>query len=791
MSYPLGIQPESEYAMQPASSPSQLDMKKLLYKIAGMLPWIVVCVLLAYFTAVLYLRYTPSKHQVVAKLLVKKEEEANLDYVVLKELGVTQSFDDIFNQMDIIKATTLLERLVDSLNLNIHIRQEGRVTKQQIYGDEIPFQLQIIHLNDKPKTGIYKLSLDRDGFELLGNGEKRNYKFGDIVETNYASITLERNPEAKINPGGYTIEFADKHQEALSLRDKLTVNLSNDKGGSIVEISMIDQIPERGIEILNKLIDVFNAADLEDKNLVTKRTIKFLNDRIDSVSYELNKLEYAAQLYKSQNKITDVAIQGGSFQNQALLVDNEKIKQLGQLKILEALESYIKNFRSTNDIIPSTMGIGEESLKKIINQHNDLVFEKQVLEQKSSPLDPGLKKATQDIVNIRENLIHNISILKKSYESTAHDLEMSYDDLENKISELPRNERELLRLKRMASVKEGLYKYLLQKEEEAQLLLASNINNTRVVDYASDMGTKTPNKTMIRLLAIIVGILFPVIIIITKDMLNNKVTDKKEIENSTSVPIVGELSYLKRRKGVIVNTSGKNPIGEQFRLLRTNLHYIVPAGYQLKTILVSSFISGEGKSFVSLNLANSIATTGAKTIILEFDLRNPRLSKMLKVDNELGLSNFIAGNVSIQEIIKQVAEINNTSIITSGPIPSNPAELLLSPKTAELFSYLQKEFDYIIIDTAPVGLVTDALLLEKYTDVTLCIIRHRLTLKAVLPYIDKLNNEKKFKNMGIVVNSIKRDGSYGYSFGFGYSYSYYLNEKRKVFLKHILPFIES
>ena len=318
----------------------------------------------------------------------------------------------------------------------------------------------------------------------------------------------------------------------------------------------------------------------------------------------------------------------------------------------------------------------------------------------------------------------------------------------------------------------------MQKREEARLSLASNINNTRVIDFANDLGPQSPNRTQIKLLAILLGIIVPVGVMLMKDFFNSKVTDKKEIEGATAVPIVGELSYYKKRKGVIVDTKRKTPIAEQFRLLRTNLHYAVPSR-KLKTIMISSFISGEGKSFVSLNLANSLANTGAKTILLEFDMRHPRLSKLLNMSNDTGLSDYITQDIPVEDIIRVIPNANNTAIITSGPVPSNPAELLLNAKTGILFDYLRAHYDYIIMDTAPVGLVTDALLLEKHVDLTLFVIRHRFTPKVILPYIEKLYRDKKFKSMGVVVNGIKKDGSYGYSFGFGYSYSYYLNEKRK------------
>jgi capsular exopolysaccharide synthesis family protein len=779
MSYPLGSQ-DAELVPQ-QNSENQFDIKKILYKIVGLLPWLTMGLIIALIAANLYLRYTPQQHWVAAYVLIKKEDEANLDYKVLKDLGVVQAFSDVLNQIDILKSYTLLERVVDSLKLNVHVRQQARVTKQQIFGEALPFYMSII---EKPKSQpcSYKLDLTRDGFTIYGAEGKRSYAYGDSVETQYGIMVLERNPEIKISPGGYLLNFESKHSEAASLRGTLSVGLTNDKGGGILELSMMDQIPERAIEILNKLIEVFNKADFEDKNIVTTRTIKFLSDRVDSVSKELNEIEVQEAQYKSNHKITNIELQGGAFQNQALLVDNDKIKQLGQYKILEALEDFINNFKNTNDIIPSSMGIAEGSLGKLILDHNDLVFNKQKLEKISTSSDPHLIEMNQAILDMRENLLRNIRLLKKSYQSTVLDLENNYNTLENKIGDIPDVQKKLLELARLIGVKQQLYTYLLQKKEEAQLSLASNINNIRIIDYANDLGVVTPKASQIKLLAILIGLLIPTGIMFLKDFLNNKISDKKEVEGATSVPIVGEIAYQKWRKGIIVNTRSRSPISEQFRLLRTNLHYAVP-GRKLKTIMLSSFISGEGKSFVSINLANSLSVTGAKTIILEFDLRNPRMNKSLHISNEKGLSNYIAGDEPVENIIQTLDELNGISIITSGPVPPNPAELLLNQKTALLFDYLRLHFDYIIIDTAPVGLVTDALLLEKYADLTLFVVRHRFTLKAVLPYIERLNKDKKFKHMGIVVNGIKKDGSYGYSFGFGYSYSYYLHEKRNSLLQ--------
>ncbi len=638
MSYPLGIQEQEAAPIQPASAGNPLDIKKIAYKVVGTLPWVIIGLLIATITVRLYLRYTPTEYKVAAYVLVKKETETNVDYNVLKELGVVQSVNDILNQIDIFKSYTLLERVVDSLKLNIHVRQQGRVTKSQLYGSDIPFTFKVLKINPDFNPSSYQLKLSRNGYTINGKDINKSLKWGDTLEVDYGKLVLERNPSVKTASDPFLLDFNTRHTEAGYLRNSLKADLTNDKGGGIVEISMVDQLPDRAIEILNTLITIFNDADLADKNIVTYRTVKFLSDRIDSVNKELQKIEAIAEEFKKNNRITDIAIQGGIFQNEAVNIDGQRIKEYTQYKVLDALENFMSNFKGNNEIIPSTMGIGEQSLQTLILQHNNLVVEKQDLEKRSAPSDPHLLDKTKQIFDIRDNILRNIKLLKKAFAQTVTDLESSYNSIENRIGTLPEKERILLGLKRLASVKEELYVYLLKKKEEAQLLLASNINNTRVIDYATDLGSVTPNRKQIKLLAYLIGLIVPIGIVLLKDFLNNKVAEKKEIEAATTLPIVGELSYVKKKKPHLIDIRSKSPIAEQFRLLRTNLYFAAP-NKQVKTIMLSSFMSGEGKSFVSLNLANALSVTGAKTVILEFDLRNPNFSKALNVSNDTGLSN--------------------------------------------------------------------------------------------------------------------------------------------------------
>lgn len=776
MSYPIGIQ-ETDYTIQQPAQ-SSFDFKKILHKVVNILPWAILGLIIAMVCANLYLRYTPSKHKVAAYILIKKEEEANLDYKLLKGLDVVVAISDIQNQMDIFRSYTLLERVVDTLKLNFHVRQEGRVSGSQLYSYERPFFLKKLDQDDFVKPCVYKMLLNREGFTIEGSDGNRTFKYGDTVMAQCGRFVLERNPMVKINPKGYTLQVSDKFTEANNWRGSLGAELTNEKGGGIIEISLIDEIPERAIEVLNTLIMVFNDADLNDKNIVTKKTIHFLDGRVDTVSRELNVIEGVIEKYKRNNQVTDLTIQGSIFLDRSLQNNKEKVSQYGQYKVLEALEKFISNSKDPSDIIPSSMGIGEQVLTKLILSHNDLVFIKQQTEEKSTPYDPKLKQAINDVNSSKENLLRNIQLLKKAYQSTVNDLEGNVTSLQNKIAGLPEKERELLRLKRLASVKETLYLYLLQKREEAQLSLASKINNTRVIDYAIDQGSKNPNKTQVKLLAILIGLIVPISIILLKDFFNNKITDRQQIEAVTTVPVIGELSFVKGKKILLIDSKSRSAVAEQFRILRTNLSY-VNNNKKPKCIMVSSFISGEGKSFVSINLASTLSLTGAKVIILEFDLRKPKLSKQLGISSQVGLSNYVSNDLALFEIIQKIPGAEHISFISSGPIPPNPAEMLMSDKTTALLENLKEQYDYIIVDTAPIGLVTDALLLEKFSDMTLFIIRHQFTLKQILPYIDKLQKDAKFKNMSIVVNGIRKDGTYGYSFGLGNSYGYYISGKKK------------
>ncbi len=791
MSYPVNSV-ENEFAI-PANA--QFDIKKFIYKIIGVLPWFIVSIVICLIISRIYLRYTLPVSKISAFVQIKSQEDGgNSQYKTLKEMGLVTQNNDVENEMDIIRSFGLMKKVVDSLHLNINLYKEGKVTSSPIFGEYSPIYIRIIDEYAEARPTGLKIFLSNNNFKIVESAKERTYTYGQIFDTDFGKLQFIRNPDIKIDPKGYRLLYRDKESVAKSYKAGIDVRLSHDLGG-IVEISMLDEIPERAALIVDKLIEVYDNAGLDDKNVANIRTIKFLNDRIDTVARELNRVELLAQQYKTTNEISNVSTQAESFLSQAALIDSKKSDQVGQIKVLETLENYLSGPKEAAESIPSALGIGEPTLLSLINTHNNLVQEKQKMALNSTEADPIMAKLTTQISDVRQNLLRNIKFLKTGFNTNLGQVQNYYGSIESKIASLPKKERELVNIRRQINLKETLYLYLLQKREESQLSLASNINNTRIIDHAFNTGVISPVSFRIQLIAFLIGLAIPIIIMLLSDFFNNRINDRKEIEEGTVVPILGELAFEKSRKSIVIDNKSRTPISEQFRLIRTNIQYM-GAEKPVKTILVSSFMSGEGKSFVSLNLASSMGITGAKTVILEFDLRKPKLSKYLNVPGEFGISNYIIKDIPVEAIIQKVPGQENMHVISSGPIPPNPAELLLSPKTAKLMEYLRANFDVILIDTAPIGLVTDALLLEKYADLTMFIVRHKYSSKAVIPFVEKLYRDKKIKSLSLIVNGIKSEstfgygyggyGGYGYGYGYGNGYGYYMQDKKKGFLGNLL-----
>ena len=423
MSYPVN-NAENEYAIQKGS---QFDIKKFVYKIIEVLPWFILSVGISIFAAKMYLRYTLDVSKISAFLLIKDQEEGgSSDYKALKEMGLVNGNKDVQNEIDIIKSYSLMKRVVDSLHLNINLYKEGRVTASPTFGDLMPVYIQLVEEYADAKPENYKLIVNERNFTLNGPGGTQTIQYGQVFEVSLGKLIFTRNENLKLDPGGYRILFSDRDAEAKRYRNAIDVRKTNDMGG-IIEISMLDEIPQRAIMIINKLIDVYNYAGLDDKNIAGKTTIKFLNERIDTVSRELNEVEMYAERFKRDNKIGAISEEASMFLSQALAIDNKKSEQSAQIKVLESLEDYVGTAKGANEIIPSGLGILEPSMLAIISNYNQLVQQKQAMSLKSTEADPTLRNLLMQLRDVRENLLKNIKVFKTGLQTNLNQVSSNFE----------------------------------------------------------------------------------------------------------------------------------------------------------------------------------------------------------------------------------------------------------------------------------------------------------------------------------------------------------------------------
>ncbi|WP_207632769.1 GumC family protein [Foetidibacter luteolus] len=737
------------------------------------MPWIILSVILCYTVARLYLRYTPRLHKVSSYVLIKEDEESSSDYRILKELGVMPGSRQVQDQINILESFELSLGIVDSLDLQIQMVAQGRIASSPLYGDNLPVVIKRVKTDtSKFIPGVYKLFVYHDRFLIERGNSKSYYRYNDTFSFAGKKLYARRNTKIKPDKEGYTLIIAEAAPIARSIRGGIYVQKMNDMG-NIIEISMLDEIPQRAIDIINKLVEAYNTAGLTDKNVVGFKTISFLNDRIASVSGELDEIEGKAEAFKRESKITDFSAAGSQFLSQSMEFDNQKMEQEVQLQMLESLEKYIRNTKTLGDIIPANGLLKEPAVEKLIQDYDENVILYQNQSKISTDKDPTLIRLKGELAELKNSLIKSIEGVKKSYLQRLNTLGGKQTEFDNKLAALPKKERDLLNLKRQSGVKEALYLYLLQKKEETELSMASNINNTRVVDAAFDQGVIKPNKAQVINFAVFLGIVIPVVVMLLLDFFDNKLQDRKQIEAGTTVPVIGELSFTKKGSGSVINPKSRGILAEQFRLIRANLQYLGDANNQVKTMLVTSFMSGEGKSFASVNLAGSLSNNETKVLLIEMDLRKPSFSKYFNIQAKYGLTDFIVNHsITPEELLIKIPGVDHVSVIASGPLPPNPIELLMSSKLSTLFDWAKKNFDYVVIDTSPVGLVADGFLKDKYVDFCFFMLRHQYSYKTTIAFVDKLNKERKFKRMGIIVNGIKDTRTMGYGYGYNYGYGY-------------------
>lgn len=768
---------------------SSINVEKLLSKIIAYWPLYAVFIVVACLLAFVYLRYTTPKYAASAKVLIKDEAKNNTgEGQIMQDLGLQTNAANVENEVEILKSRTLMKKVVADMQTNIHYYAPGRIKTSEYYYKELPFRFEPLFDNSDVQFRFkYKLDIGKDGSYTISDRKRSvTAHWGDTItlEVGKAVLTTNANPHpAYADLTHATIEIKTTEYQAIRTQRKLKVKPVNK--ASILELSITDALPRRGEDVLNKLIEEYQQANVDDRNKTLDATVEFINDRLVGVNNELSDIEQDIEHFKSTNRLTDLSEQsklllGYTSEYEKQLTDNEV-----KLRVVESLEEYLKNEANKDRIVPSSLLVEDDAAMNAMKSYNDLQLKKSTLLLTNTEANPFVKNLDIQLANIRQDLMRSLASMKQGIEVSIKELKSRSGSVDNQIRQVPRTERIYLEYSRQQNIKQELYLYLLKKREETAISKSSTIANARVIDPAkSDSVPSSPNSGRVYLAAIALGLMLPSGWVFTRELFNIKVGTKEDVKTITRMPIAGEIGHRDGADEIVVQKESKTVIAEQFRTLRTNMQFLLGDDEQ-KTVMLTSSMSGEGKSFVALNLAVTLALSGKKVVLMELDLRKPKISEHLALRAGKGFTQYVIGQAGVSDIQYPSGIVDSLYIVPSGSIPPNPSELIMSVKVGELFAELNKNYDYIVVDSAPVGLVTDAQLLNKYANVVLYVSRMNYTFKEQLRNADELHKSGRMNNMSLVLNDVKsRTGVYGYGYGYGnYDDGYGSEGKNGIFSK--------
>ena len=733
------------------------------------------CLLAAYF----YLRYATPVYTVTSEIMIK-EDKGNRGSAqnILSDLDIFNTKSNVQDEIEILKTRYLMKKVVEEMQLNISYFEIGKIKTSDIY-NKAPFYITLLSFNDSIPLQKFQIEEDKNAaFIITNKGISTTHRFEDPIIKPGLSMIVHRRPGLGFAGHRYLFSISSVNAATDTYVNSVTPEMV-DKKSNVIQMTISTTVPGKGEAILTKLYEIYTRVNREDKNRIVDSTISFINDRLGKVADELKDVESNVEQFKRNNNISiDIKTQSGFLLENVSELDKMITDQEVKTNVVESIQQHLNS--STFRVVPGALVIQDPTYMSMVEKYNMLVLERDNQLQTTKEDNPFIKSLNQQVLNLKTDLLTSLSNIKRGMGIAKSNLSQKKNRLLGEISLVPSKERAFIEISRQQNVKQQLYLYLLQKREETAISKSGTLANSRLIEPAiSGRVPFSPKRSLIYLGALVLGILIPAGFIYGKELLNNKITSKQDITRMTKVPIFGELGHNNTGEIIIARQDARTVLAEQFRLMRTNLHFFLK-GNTHQVILLTSSMSGEGKSFLSVNLALSLAISGKKVVLMELDLRKPKVSKLLGLSGSKGFTNFVVADIPISSLLQPTTIEPNLFVISAGPIPPNPAELILMEKVTTLFDYLRKEFDFIIVDTAPVGLVTDALLLSKYADANIYVVRQDYTLKDQINIINDLAVNAKMANMSILINDVKNRGSYGYGYGYGYGgKGYYTDQPEK------------
>ncbi len=743
-------------------------------------PVFVLTIGISLFLGHLHLRYQTPLYMATATIMLK-DKETGMESV-LNALEGTEEKQNVENEIEILKSRKIMSEVVIQMGLYAQIYVPGRVKHVLLY-ESCPVTFVSLNPQEiRPSPGLVNFTYMPGEKVVMLEGKK--YPLDSAVNLTFGKFRINVNPMVVIhNNSQYFLQIKKVNDVAKDFLGNLGI-FTGSKQSTVLNLSMTDPVPKRAEDVLNTLIVVYNKTGIDDKNTAAKNTLDFIEDRLAKLTIALSDVEGDVRDYKTREGITDVSSQGSQILRSVEIIDQQIAEVNIQLSVLENIEDYVIKSDEHTGTVPSTFGINDPTLLLILGKLNDAEANLSRLRKTVAENSPSIIAVKNQIAQIKPNLLANIRNLRRNLMTTRQELMNESLKYTSQLKQLPRKDMELAELRREETVKNNIFTFLLEKREETALSYAASAADSRMVNPAESLGFPVkPTKKNIYFFAILAGIMAGMFFVLLRERLISQVVFRSEVEKATRATILAEILHDDSKKSVVITDGNRSPIAEQFRSLRTSLSYL-GINRERNTILFTSSISGEGKSFTAINLGATLALTNKKVVLLELDLRKPKVSSMLRITNEPGITNYLAGLATINEIIKPVEDVNNLFVIPAGSIPPNPTELILNGKLDILMEQLKQDFDYVLMDSPPIGLVTDAKLLNKYADLCLYIVRHKRTPKSYLKYINNLYRSKELNNMNIVFNGLKPRGllgfknsyGHGYGYGDGYGYGYTITE---------------
>lgn len=774
------------------------DLKYYLYKFLDYWYVFPVALLICLSIAFYKNKNTPKIYNVRASLLIRQEQSAmDLKSILPENLISSSTLEDqrIYNEIGALKSYKLTRKTIKKLDFETAYFKENTFADNELY-HSAPFRIVFDSSHVQPLgTKIYLESIGDNRFRIsIKKDDASIYNFSKekitslIPEIHYVDTVSYHESintnfcKFRVVPGSGELksEWDSRYYFIFQSYGSLVKKYqgfdveASDKS-TILNLSLNTPNVQKGTQFLNTLIDLYLEQSVGKKNEVANKTVTFIDDQIDDIADSLSQSEKKLESFRSSQQLMDLGILTQNSYDRLNQLQNEKAEILIKLKYFDYLINYLKEEQDVQQLAaPSSMGIDDKMLVGLIDKLSELYSEKSDIEINTKRENPYLSGLNQRIAELKKTLIESVGNLVDKNHIRLNDIESQISELTERVSQLPVKERQLFAYERKFELYNTLYTFLLKKRSETEIGKAANIPVHEVLDEArlANNSPVSPQQKKNYLVAILLGFLIPGGIIVLKDYFNDKITDLATIEHNTEYPVLGNLSHKKEDTENIVYNFPKSLVAETFRSIRTNFQFIT-GGEKVTTVLISSATQGEGKSFVSINLATSFAMYKRKTVLVSFDLRRPNIYNLFNIKDKQGLSNYLSNNCNLEDIIYKT-NIEKLDVIPAGHIPPNPSELIASETTARLFEKLKRMYEYIIIDTPPAGLVTDAFLLVKYTNSNLFVVRHNYTRKKMFESLVKNLKQKNIRNVNFIVNDITlKSRGYEYNYGYNYNYSYY------------------